>query len=255
MKHIQWKLTVGRITALLMLAGGLTMTFQTGAVAEDELSSGDILDKVRANYATLVTYSDVGKVVVSLNGNDTTSSSFDIRLARPNFYRVRWLQAADSSNPLHAPFIESVWSSGALNHLQTDYGVQEEDRPEMTLRLASCLSAGTTAAVPLIFFNSHLGDPLGDLTFENLRQADEQLGKVDCYVITRVSLRQRKTFWIGKGDFLIRQIQTVVGEDGSVLPEGKLDWQTRVGLHLVTFTETHGNILVNQPLKRSDFNP
>ena len=39
MKHIQWKLTVGRITALLMLAGGLTMTFQTGAVAEDELSS------------------------------------------------------------------------------------------------------------------------------------------------------------------------------------------------------------------------
>jgi hypothetical protein len=139
--------------------------------------------------------------------------------------------------------------------LKTDYGVQEEDSPEMTLRLASGLSAGTTAAVPLVFFNSHLGDPLGDLTLENIRQADGQLGKVDCYVITRISLRQRKTFWIGKGDFLIRQIQTVVAVDGSVLPEGKLDWQTREGLHLVIFTETHGNILVNQPLQRSDFVP
>jgi len=100
-----------------------------------------------------------------------------------------------------------------------------------------------------------LDDALGDAAYEDQRQADGPVGKVDCYVVTRVMLLQRKTFWIGKQDWLIHQIQTVTGVDVPVLPEGKLNWQTKVSFHRVVFTETHRNILVNQPLKQSDFIP
>ena len=247
---------LGRITALLTLAGGLGIpVVYAGEAGDHALSAGEILDKVRANYATLVTYSDVGKVVVSLNGNDTTSSSFDIRLARPNFYRVRWIQTGDSSTPALSARIGSVWSCGANNYLQAHYRIENEDSPEIALAVASTLSAGATAELPIIFFNLPLGDALGDLAYQDIRQADGHLGKEDCYVVTRILLRQRKTFWVGKQDFLIRQVQTVAGVDTPVLPEGDLKWQTRVGLHLVIFTETHGNIQVDQPLQRSDFVP
>jgi len=254
MKNIQWKSILGRIAALVALAGGLTTTtVYADPAAAAELSPGEIMDQVRANYASLATYSDDGKVAVSINDNVTTTTAFDIRLARPNFYRVRWLQTADLANP--AASLGSVWSSGAGNHLRADYRIEDEESPEIALTVAAGRSAGATAAVPLIFFNHPLGDALGNLAYEDKRLPDEQLGKVDCYVVTRILLLQRKTFWVGKQDFLIHQIQTVSGVDLPVLPEGKLNWETRVGLHLVIFTETHGNIQVNQPLHQSDFIP
>jgi hypothetical protein len=255
MKHIHLQSILGRIAVLLTLAGSLTMTMvYAGEASADKLSPGEILDKVRANYASLVTYSDEGTVVVSVNGNVTTTT-FDIRLARSNFYRVRWIQTGDSSTPILNAHVESVWSSGAGDHLQADYGLEDEDSPEIALGMASTLSDGTTADLPLIFFNLPLGDAQGDSAYSEKRQPDEPVGKVDCYVVTRILLLQRKTFWVGKRDFLIHQIQTITGVDAPVLPDGELNWQTMLSLHLIVFTETHGNILVNQSLQRSDFVP
>lgn len=254
MKHSQLKSALGRIIALITLAGGLTSTVGYAGEATTELSPGDILDKVRANYAALTTYADEGRVVVSLSGNVTTTS-FDMRLARPNFYRVRWIQAGDSSASTQTGRVGSVWSTGAYNQLQADFGLEDEDSPEIALGAAASLSAGATEAVPLIFLSSQPGDALGDSAYDDKRLADGQVGKVDCYVVTRLLLFERKTFWIGKQDFLIRQIQTVTGVDLPALPAGEINWQTMLNLQLVVYTETHGNIKVNEPLQRSAFIP
>ena len=248
------KKTLGGIAALWLLAGGLTTMLYASEPAGGELTPGAILDKVRANYAALVSYSDQGTVVAALNAT-TTTTTFDIRLARQNFYLVRWTQDGDASVSTDTVHIGKVWSSGADNFLQLEDVPHDEGSVELTLGLASPYSAGVTATVPMVFFDGQLGDALGSSTDVETRQADAKVGKVDCYVVSRESLVHRKTFWIGKDDLLIHKIQTIATVDDAAVTAGEFNRKAKGSQHPVIYTETHNNILVNQALQRSDFIP
>jgi hypothetical protein len=252
MKFFQLKPGLGKIAILLTLVGGLTTTIYARETTGEELSPGDILGQVRANYAALISYRDQGRVVASLDG---TTTSFDICLARPNFYLVRWAQTTGSSVPDLALRTGKVWSFGSGNHLEMEYGPEDEGSPEIAMDVAASLSASATTTVPMLFLDSQLGVPLGNAAGGETRLEDEKVGKVDCYVIARKSLGGSKTIWVAKQDFLIRQIQTVTSVEEDLVTGGAFYRQSPRALHRVVFTETHFNIMVNQPMHWTDFVP
>ena len=68
----------------------------------------------------------------------------------------------------------------------------------------------------------------------------ENVGAVSCYVFTKGVLGQTNTLWIGKQDFLIHQVRTIINMEA--MPG-------------FAATETHTNIVVNRKFTRSDFVP
>jgi outer membrane lipoprotein-sorting protein len=90
------QLAVG-ISAAIILVGGTTTAVLSSDLAGDNLPPGEIIKKAQEKYASLTSYSDVGKTVATLNGT-TITTAFTIRVARPNLYRIDWEQ------PVHSNF-------------------------------------------------------------------------------------------------------------------------------------------------------
>jgi hypothetical protein len=104
------------------------------------------------------------------------------------------------------------------------------------------------------------GNQLGSASGEK-QQADEKVGDVDCYVFTSESKGRTKTLWIGKQDFLIRQVRMVTSAEAekALLTKAAKDHPeiiaslAKMGFQGITSTETHTNILVNPKLSAADF--
>ena len=133
----------------------------------------------------------------------------------------------------------------------------------MALAGATGISGGAADTIPGIFFKLNWGNQFGDSVWSEKQQADEKVGDVDCYVFTSDSKGPTKTLWIGKQDFLIHQVRTVTSAEAmkTVLAEAeKRNPEMSALLHRFepqdnTSTETHGNIVVNQPFSNGDFVP
>jgi hypothetical protein len=255
------KLVFGIIAAIMLASGATTLVFSDDATGE-ELSSGDIFKKAQENYASMASYSDQGKVVASLNGS-TTVTSFAMRLARTNFYRIEWQQASDSSAITNDTRVQAAWSSGSGDFLEMGNGPEKQEGRRVTLARATDLSGGAAGTIPRTFFNMQWGDQLGGSVFNQSRQADEKVSDVNCYVFTRESQGRTKTLWIGKQDFLIHQIRTEISDEAMQVMYSKAAKGCPEMIALLqkswpngfTVTETHFNIAVNQPFVRSDFIP
>jgi len=239
-----------------------TATLLAGDAAADNLSPGQILKNVRENYASLASYSDEGRIVATMNGN-TSATTFTTRLARSNFYRIEWQPGAGSSLSAKNTGAQAVWSSGAGNFLEIGRGAQNQISRELALTEAAAPSVGATATVPRIFFDMPWGNPggqLADLVSDGHRQADGQVGGVDCYVFATELSGRQTTLWIGRQDFLIHQIRTVISAEAmrAVLVGAGTDpglLELKPGSLGFTVTETHAGIAVNKPFSRWDFVP
>ena len=53
------------------------------------------------------------------------------------------------------------------------------------------------------------GNKLGAAMQTATSKPDEKIDGVDCYVLTQTKAGRTKTMWIGKQDFLIRQIESI----------------------------------------------
>lgn len=203
------------------------------------LPSIQIFKKVKENYASMVTYSDEGTVVTTMNSNRVIH--FTTRLARTNFYLIEWTRAGESFYSGTSGRGQAVWSSGAGDFLQAQAGVQSEGNRKIAwLNTAAC-SGGAAATVPPMFFNQQWEDqPIENLVFRMNRLADENVENINCYVFTSGAMGATNTLWIGKQDFLIHQAQTVANIES---------------MPAFTFTETHTNIVLNQKFSRADFIP
>jgi hypothetical protein len=84
---------------------------------------------------------------------------------------------------------------------------------------------------------------------------DEEVGDVDCYVITGESKGETKTLWIGKEDYLIRQIRTMVSTAALRVAVAKWIPEETPDLPGFTWTEMHTNIIVNKRFVRTEFLP
>jgi outer membrane lipoprotein-sorting protein len=249
------------ITAAVMLVSGATTTVLSNDAASDNLPPGEILKKVRENYAALASYSDQGKSVAILNDNATTIT-FITRLARTNFYQVEWEQNSESLLITNDSKIMAVWSSGSGDFLEKGAGPQKQLTREIALVKAAEISDGATVTIPRMFFGMPAGDLLDGEMFGEKRQVDEKVGGIDCYVLTQESQGRTKTLWIGKQDFLIHQIQTVISAEAmqavfANVSEGRPELAAflQKSPHEFILTETHSDIVVNQQFLKLDFIP
>jgi hypothetical protein len=230
------KAALGIGIAVLLASNGTPRVLADEA-AGVKLSTIQIFKKVKDNYAAMATYSDDGRVVTARG----TIINFSTRLARTNLYLIEWQQVGGSTCATSSTETQAAWSSGPGDYLQTEVGVRSPGNREITLAHAAAFSGGATATVPRIFFDLRWAEePIEDSVFSVDRQADENVGEVSCYVFSKGSLGATNTLWIGKQDFLIHQVRTVI------------NMETMPGF---TATETHINIVLNRRFSRSDFVP
>lgn len=225
MTHAKLKLAIG-ITAGILLVGGATTMVISQTTAGDKLTPQEIAKQSQDAYAALMSYSDSGTVVIEMAGKNT-KTTFNIRLARPNLYRIDSIMMAGPNGLKGA-----AWSDGSGDYF--DLGTGKEKMKDMQTALAYATMMGNSAiAVPEIFFKLTLGDPMSYIVtgkVETKREKDGQVGDVDCYVISSVmntakmlaegtvpggvgkmgTATDTRLFWIGKGDHLIHQIQSSV---------------------------------------------
>jgi hypothetical protein len=231
MKTMTWmkiKLALSVGMAVLVAGGVVTVAVsQTGG--GDSLTALQIAKQAQDTYAALSSYSDTGTAVSEGVGH-TITTQFNIRLQRPNRYRIDWTSTGGSY-----PGAGIVWSDGRGDYLVTGAAGQEKNlTPEKmhgkqdALGSASAVSGMAAGTIPQTFFYQDLGD---ELTFaasgkEPLnKEPDERVGDVDCYVLSSVLdpatlPNQGKspdntvkvgitttTLWIGRQDHLIHQVR------------------------------------------------
>jgi beta-lactamase regulating signal transducer with metallopeptidase domain len=192
-----------------------------------------IIEKVKARYAQLKTYSSVGEVQtdmdmssVDISGLPETTSqgikvlkeakslskdyklkhTFSVKLARPEMYCIEWTQK------VHESFsnTSAAWSTGQ-GHNILNAGQKTSPKDIMTtLIFAAGGSAGLTNNIPPLFFDT--GAPTIKVLQGLSQKEDEKIEGEDCYVISGKLANIVITYWISKQTFLIRQSQQRFGQ-------------------------------------------
>ena len=250
------------ISVAVILMGGATTVVLSSDLARETLPPVDIIKRAQAKYASLTNYSDEGRSIATGDGT-TITTSFTIRLAQTNLYRIEWQQNRESSFSTIKTKAQAVWSAGEGDFLELGSGAIRQVGLEMALAGATGISGGAADTIPGIFFKLNWGNQFGDSVSSEKQQTDEKVGDVDCYVFTSDSKGPTRTLWIGRQDFLIHQVRTVTSAEAmkTVLAEAaKRNPEMSALLHRfepqdITSTETHGNIVVNQQFSNEDFVP
>ena len=224
------------VCAVALIAGGAATVAISQTSNGDKLTAQEIAKQAVDAYAGLSSYNDTGKVISESVGQ-TTETTFNIRLQRPDFYRIDWTQTGKSINsasPLKMQTMQPakgiVWNDGSRNYFVTDAAnkidfakPQEMQSMQLALGAADGVSSSATAEIPGIFFNQNWGSQLSVISSPRIhakRLSDEKIAETDCYVIetsidmeqshdTNISSAKMTTqFWIGKQDHFIRQIKS-----------------------------------------------
>ena len=246
LKLMAWtklKFALGMSVAILVAGGAVTIAISEINPEPQNLTPQEIVKKSQAAYAALSSYSDDGKVLEEIGSRNLTTT-FNIRLQRPDRYRVEWSQAT-------AFFTNGgiVWSAGNGNFLLLKHG-QFNATPEKYRDMQTALGAATgvsgqaSATIPGTYFNQNWGNALKKLESANSalqRLKDDKVGDVDCFVLSTVMDpakmpnsagkigKTTTTLWIGKQDDLIHQSQTIM-EGTAITPPQMSDSQIKAML-------------------------
>lgn len=255
MTQMKLKLVAGAGTAVLLAGGAATVAVSQTAGGGGELTAVDIAGRTRDAYAALSGYNDSGKVVSEMS-DQSNSLKFNIRLQRPNLYRIDWTQAAADRGAV-PPNNGVVWSDGSGDYLQTtadeprkNAQPQNMHNMKMALAHATGFSWSVAAAIPGVFFNQDFGDvfvaPAIAGRYPLQKEKDGKVGKADCYVVSTVMDLSKvpnsgkpgtvsAMLWIGKKDFLIYQTRTRYVEkvdDNAVSSDQAIDDAIKKSLQL-----------------------
>jgi len=287
MTWIKFKFALGVATAVLLTGGVVTVAIcQTRN--GDTLTVQDIAKASQNAYAALSSYGDTGTVLVESSGKKI-KSTFSTHLQRPNFYRIEWTQ-----NNVASPTKGIVWSDGTGNYLLMGpikgfdaFEPANMSKMELAIANATGLSSTVASAIPGTFFNFSTGFLMGLQSPYSTAQrlADEKVGDVACYVLSRSTTSidlpdglgstgtSTSQLWIGKSDHLIHKIQitleggtTILGLDvrlqlmgsANVVPTGtsRNGWKpslVKAPSGKIVLTQTHENIVTNQVFSLRDF--
>jgi outer membrane lipoprotein-sorting protein len=232
----------GVMTSLLMV--GMEKMARSDDKPAVNLSPELILIEAQHRYDSMTSYSDKGKLVVfftsmPLLNRDPSFIAFTTKLARPNLYRIEYgrERPGDLSQGIMKTDKGIVWSAGEGDFLETGSHSEKLKNQHWALLFQDSQSGGATVIVPGAFFKTHWSNLLETFESNWKRDADEKVGDIDCYVLSKDD-PVKKTLWIGKWDFLIHQIRFVT--------TGEISGTT---------TETHSDIVVNQKFSPTDFTP
>jgi hypothetical protein len=248
MTYAKLKLAIG-ISVAIILAGGVTTVIISKTSTDDKRTPQKIAKQSQDAYAALSSYSDSG-TAVSDGGGQTLTTIFNIRLQRPNFYRIDWTQTGGSYTSKGV-----VWSDGSRDFFvmggagqeKSEEPVKEHDM-QFALGAAGAVSGSAASTIPAVFFKQKWGDALGLVASDRVevkKENDAKVDGVDCYVVSSVidpaKLPDKgklpnnggkvgtvtTTLWIGKRDHLIHQTRTVMEGATIALPqESDSDLQT-----------------------------
>jgi hypothetical protein len=258
MKTMTWikiKFALGMSVAMLV-AGGVATVAISQTSNSDNLAAQEIIKKSQDAYAGLTSYSDEGKEVGSVGNADVAPHMFSIKLARANLYQIKWTQDLGFYSQTGV-----VWSAGNGDYLKMQQVSKPEKYPNMegALSAAMGISGGASGIVPKSFFNLKSG--IFGAMQSATKKPNEKIDGTDCYVLTQSKGGRTETLWIGKQDFLIRQIENdtsaavlkvMVEDQAKKHPEMHLP--TTVGGD-VKSVQTHMSIEVNQTIPMTDFAP
>lgn len=271
MKTMTWlklKFAIG-IGVAAIIAGGAA-TVAVSQTSGDGLSAQEIAEKSRAAYAALASYSDSGTVVYEM-GSQKITTAFNLRLQRPNLYRIDWTQTGGL-----AATKGLVWSddSGDYSLMGDPMGANVPEQaaklkkmPNMKTALtqATGLSASAASTIPGAFFNQDLGDvfiaPVRSGRHPLQKEPDGKVGNVDCYVVSSTLDFSKipdnggkpgtaaTTLWIGKQDFLIHQCSTKYMEkvDTSATSDQAIDEAIKKSLEMQNKPVTPEGIAAMRP--------
>jgi RNA polymerase sigma factor (sigma-70 family) len=206
--------------ASLILIAGVTGVAVSKFDDTRVLTPQDIIKQTQDSYDGLKSYSDNGTVVATVGGSKVTTT-FNIRLQRPSFYRIDWTQ---TSGPMVTK--GAVWSDGTGDFQvisaaggEKNAKVQKMKGMGDALGAAAGVSSQASFTIPGIFFNQNWGDMLKSTGSTSVLQKDATVNGVDCYVLSGPMGTKKAqgsdvtvTFWIGKRDHLIHQTQLTMGK-------------------------------------------
>lgn len=255
MTWIKFKFAIGAGIAVL-LAGVTTVAISQ--TSGDRPTPREIIKQSQDAYAALTSYRDEGESVATVGTAKVAPQTYSIKLARPNLYQIKWVQDSGFFSQTGI-----VWSAGSGNFLKIRPGNQpvKYSNQEGALAAATGISGDASGSIPGTFFNLNWGNQLGAKMKSAERKPDEKIGGVDCYVLAQSNAGRTRTLWIGKQDFLIRQIEndTSAADLKAVLVA---EAAKHPGMNLPTSVagdvksvETHLNIVVNTAIPNTDFAP
>jgi RNA polymerase sigma factor (sigma-70 family) len=258
------KIALGAVAVILLGGGATTLVLVNNGPGRisDRAPALEILQSAQKIYASLSSYRDTGTAVTEIAGNKVTTT-FSIRLARPNFYRIEWEQPNEFFTNKGA-----VWSAGEGDFLLNGTTPRREDSRESALSSATGISGRAASTIPGTFFKANWGNALKASTFDGFtRQKDEPAAGVECVVLSGQTKANGKapslttTLWIGKKDHLIYQTRTTMTMPAMPIPNN-VSAASKEALQNVVkqmegqeavFTEVHENIQVNKSFSKSDF--
>ena len=230
MAYTKLKLAIG-ITAGILLASGATTVLISQTKSQNELALQEIAKQSQDAYAALSSYSDKGTIVTEAAGQ-TSTTTFNTRLQRPNLYRIDWTHASGGLTSAGA-----VWSDGHGDFFVMGTDGQEttakpQRMPSMQQAFAAAAGvSGSATSIPATFYNSNFGDALGVPASGRLpleKERDENVGDVGCHVFSyKIDAAKfagdakrstekagnlgitTTTLWIGKQDHFIHKSRTI----------------------------------------------
>jgi hypothetical protein len=261
--------------------------------AADRIFAADVFKKSRDAYASLSSYCDEGTYfhegIVTIDQASSQAVTFRTKMSRPDSYRISWTYLGENvlwcAGEDDFRFEESVgpraldWEKrNADPHVQfitNNLKLKNKSPDQIKIFSKTDNLAKSPVVVPEIFFGIPLRDqhrmfsnPLDVFPDDEHRLPDGKISGVDCYVfISAWYPKSSLTIWIGKSDFLIRQIKILKpGEAGpvSALALKKVDdeflkelLESPMGSEVYpdngVTVETHSNITVNQKFSPADF--
>jgi len=210
--------------ALLSLGGAW---FGAGAQARQAAvpTAPEIMAKLAAKYAGLTSLAVTGRVITDIDtsgGNNPAAApkpdelkydlgkpgsvtTFSVRLAKPDLYRIEWSQMITDSYTQKG----AAWSSGQGDFLLLA-GKKQSIQGGMDMALASAtgVSGGVASTLPPLFFQRQTNQfqSLGNLSL----LPEEKIGNDLCYVVSGDVNGQKLIFWIAR-DYSLKQKKMVLG--------------------------------------------
>jgi hypothetical protein len=185
------------------------------ASASWSITPAEIIKNVKAKYAGLDSIAFDSAIVLDI---DTTDSEIDggprkvvttckVRLARPGFYRIEWKTARQGAGARTSADVGAAWSSGERHFLLSGGKVTEPDGLDYTFSAATGISNGAVE-IPHFFFDR--SPALLECMYSATVLPDENVGGIDCYVLSTDIAGKKRILWISK-DFLVIQIRSHYG--------------------------------------------
>src|SRR5674476_282648 len=118
MTYAKLKLAIG-ISAGILLAGGAATLAISQTSGDDKWTPQEIAKQAQDAYAALSSYSDNGTIVAE-GGGSNIKTTFNIRLARPNLYRIDSIMMAGPNGLKGA-----AWSDGSGDYFDPGTGKEK----------------------------------------------------------------------------------------------------------------------------------